>query len=648
MAWFGSRSFGRRSSGRRLMMSAIAPVLLWGAGMAIAPLPVASQGETQPLPDNWPVLVNQAIVQRDFARVLELQERALAATDPGDKGEITDLLDGISQAQLSLGRNQAALDTMQRYVEITGGQVSYNMLGRAGLGHFRLGRYDRAVELITTAIEGWEKLREGQEEDLDRITLLEQQSYLYRLLVKTLIAAGRTDEALVWAERSRARSLVELLVQQESGTAATVPPIPTLKDIKATARSQKATLVIYSVLSHRDKIYGDDLEDDRLLGIWAVSPKGKITFQKVDLRTWELESLLKLVQSTQSVVTSPFPIPNIPQLHTLHELLIDPIAAALPQDPNERVIFVLQGSLYLIPIAALQDEENRYLVERHTLGTAPSVQALALAKDLKKKRGNELKGGLVIGNPELMPLVPVGRDRSPERLSALPGAESEAEVIARLLNADLLLTDQATETRVRQTIERQPILHFATHGLLNLDANLNEFGLPLDPNARTAREGGVTVSPGGVVVGDGVFINGVPANIALAREGVARPAVPGILALASDARNDGLFKATEIAQLNLQAQMVVLSACDTGRGRVTGDGVVGLARAFMAAGIPTVVASLWKVPDDATRTLMVAFYRALLDGQDKAQALRTAMLATRQEFPGVRNWAAFTVLGTPD
>ncbi|MGD1852548.1 MAG: CHAT domain-containing protein [Cyanophyceae cyanobacterium] len=88
--------------------------------------------------------------------------------------------------------------------------------------------------------------------------------------------------------------------------------------------------------------------------------------------------------------------------------------------------------------------------------------------------------------------------------------------------------------------------------------------------------------------------------------------------------------------------------CDTGRGRVTGEGVVGLARSFMAAGIPTVVASLWKVPDDATRTLMVAFYEGLLDGQDKAQALRSAMLATQKEYPGIRNWAAFTVLGTPD
>ncbi|MEM9245312.1 MAG: CHAT domain-containing protein [Cyanobacteria bacterium P01_F01_bin.153] len=635
----------------RSMLLAIAPILILGSvGGTLTISPVAAQEET--LPDNWPVRVNQAIVQRDFQRALDLQEQALAATDPDDTDEIGDLLDGISQAQLALGQNQEALDTMQRYVELSDGQVPLAMIGRAGLGHFRLGRYDRSIELLEIAIAGWEKLREGQEEDLDedlnKITLLEQQSYLYRLMVKTLIAAGKTDEALVWAERSRARSLVELLVQRSSGTAAKAPPLPTLDSIKKTARSQNATLVIYAVLSHTDKIYGDDLEDDALLGIWTVSPSGKVNFQKVDLRTQDIESLTKLVQSTQSAVTSPFPIPNIAQLQQLYGLLIDPVAQYLPKDASDRVIFVLQGPLYLIPIAALQPSEGSYLIERHTIGTAPSVQALALAAELKKQRGNKLEGGLVIGNPELMPLVPVGRDRSPERLSSLPGAESEAEIIAKLLNADLLLTAEATESRVRQTIQTQPILHFATHGLLNLDANLNEFGLPVDTNARTAREGGVVVSPGGVIVGEGVFINGVDANIALAREGVVRPAVPGILALAADSANDGLFKATEIAQLQLQAHMVVLSACDTGRGRVTGDGVVGLARSFMAAGIPTVVASLWKVPDNATRTLMVAFYQGLLDGQDKAQALRSAMLITKKEHPGIRNWAAFTVLGTPD
>ena len=636
----------------RPLISAIAPFVIapvWLAGVSAPTLiPAAAQDETeQSVPANWPVLVNQAIVQRDFDRALALQEQVLAATDPEDKRQIGDLLEGISQAQLALGQNQPALDTMQRYIELTGGDIPLAMLGRAGLGHFRLGRYDRAVELLTLAIEGWEKPREGQEADLNKITLLEQQSYLYRLMVKTLIAAGKTEEALVWAERSRARSLVELLVQQASGTAQ-APPLPTLDSIKATARSQRATVVVYAVLSHTDKIYGDDLEDDTLLGIWTISPTGKINFQQVDLRAQEIDSLVGLVQSTRSVLTSPFPIPNIPQLQQLHTLLIDPIAPHLPTDPQARVIFVLQGPLYLIPMAALQTGAGNYLVERHTIGTAPSVQALALTAELKQQRGNQLKGGLVIGNPELMPLVPVGRDRSPERLSSLPGAESEAEVIAKLLNADLLLTDQATETRVRQSIQTQPILHFATHGLLNLDANLNEFGLPIDTNARTAREGGVIVSPGGVIVGDGVFVNGVDANIALARERVVRPAVPGILALASDNRHDGLLKATEIAQLKLQAQLVVLSACDTGRGRVTGDGVVGLARSFMAAGIPTVVASLWKVPDNPTRSLMVAFYQELLAGQDKAQALRSAMLSTQIEHPGVRNWAAFTVLGTPD
>jgi CHAT domain-containing protein len=90
---------------------------------------------------------------------------------------------------------------------------------------------------------------------------------------------------------------------------------------------------------------------------------------------------------------------------------------------------------------------------------------------------------------------------------------------------------------------------------------------------------------------------------------------------------------------------VVLSACDTGRGRITGDGVVGLTRAFLSAGADTVIVSLWQVPDDATAALMVAFYEALAETDDKAAALQQAMVATRAQFPDPRNWSAFVLVG---
>jgi CHAT domain-containing protein len=106
-----------------------------------------------------------------------------------------------------------------------------------------------------------------------------------------------------------------------------------------------------------------------------------------------------------------------------------------------------------------------------------------------------------------------------------------------------------------------------------------------------------------------------------------------------------LLTADEILELQLNAELVVLSACDSGQGRVTGDGVVGLSRSLISAGAPTVLVSLWAVQDSPTAQLMVNFYQNLQQDSDKAKALRQAMLATMQEYPNPLNWAAFTLIG---
>ena len=96
----------------------------------------------------------------------------------------------------------------------------------------------------------------------------------------------------------------------------------------------------------------------------------------------------------------------------------------------------------------------------------------------------------------------------------------------------------------------------------------------------------------------------------------------------------------------LRAELIVLSACNTGQGQVTSDGVIGLSRSFFAVGVPSVIVSLWKVPDAPTAFLMTEFYRNFLERQqDKAQALRQAILKTMRKHPNPRDWAAFTLIG---
>ncbi|NJN21441.1 MAG: CHAT domain-containing protein [Leptolyngbya sp. RL_3_1] len=91
---------------------------------------------------------------------------------------------------------------------------------------------------------------------------------------------------------------------------------------------------------------------------------------------------------------------------------------------------------------------------------------------------------------------------------------------------------------------------------------------------------------------------------------------------------DGLLTSAEILEMDLQAELAILSACDTGRGRITGDGVVGLSRALITAGVPSVMVSLWAVNDNSTSVLMQRFYEFLASGElTKAQALRQAQLS---------------------
>ena len=117
------------------------------------------------------------------------------------------------------------------------------------------------------------------------------------------------------------------------------------------------------------------------------------------------------------------------------------------------------------------------------------------------------------------------------------------------------------------------------------------------------------------------------------------------IALAPSTKDNGLLTADEILTMNLNAELVVLSACNTGQGRITGDGVIGLSRSLISAGVPSVIVSLWAVPDAPTASLMQEFYQNIQNNPDKAQALRQAMLTTMAKHPYPRDWAAFTLIG---
>ncbi|MFB2894653.1 CHAT domain-containing protein [Aerosakkonemataceae cyanobacterium BLCC-F50] len=464
-----------------------------------------------------------------------------------------------------------------------------------GLAYLYLNQIEEAENRLREGIELWERVRGrlGERDDF-KVSIFEQQARTYHLLQAALIDQEKPLAALEIAERGRARALVELLSKELEGQLAEKTEItsPTLQQIQQIAKEQNATLVEYSILWST-------------LFIWVIKPTGEIAFRHVNLKpllqefNTSLEDLVAIARQSIGVRETRFvgsaekevysEVDREKRLDQLYQILIEPIADLLPKDADERVIFIPQNSLFLVPFPALTDASGKYLIERHTILTAPSIQVLELTRK-HQQRVQEVTGNdvLLVGNPT-MPFF------KSHQLSSLPGAQQEAEDIAPLLKTKALIGDEATKVAIVERMPTARIIHLATHGLLD--------------EAEESK-------------------------------------VPGAIALAPSQTDDGWLTATEIINLKmLKAELVVLSACNTGQGRLTGDGVIGLSRSFISRGVPSVIASLWSVPDAPTASFMVEFYQNLQRRLDKAQALRQAMLTIKAKHPNPANWAAFTLIG---
>ncbi|OCQ93930.1 hypothetical protein BCD67_20610 [Oscillatoriales cyanobacterium USR001] len=588
-------------------------------------------------------------------KLISILEQAVAlAQKINNEFSLATALDYLSHAYAVAGNYTKSIDLQKQSLSLyqafnqktkTDGSIS-EIWGLANLARqqLKIGQLVEAENNLKTAIRLSKKILDEQilpnsnlfamTRDELNLNIREVTLDIYRTLQQILVATNRINEALEVAEIGRARAFVDLLrtnLSVDPKSQQTSPPL-TLEQMRQIAKEQNSTLVQYSVI-YNDNVstwvkIGKKRSYETTLYIWVIQPTGTVTFRSVNLQPlWQQirdvegsTSLLSLfvlnARSSIFIRGRGVPTQDKPEkssteessgntrrkyekLQELYKFLIQPIADLLPTDPKQRVTFIPQESLFLVPFAALQDSNGKYLIEKHTILTAPSIQVLDLTHKQRQKlrlataenRQIQNKNSLIVGNP-IMPFLPQKGDLAPVQLSSLPGSEQEAKAIASLLKAQPLIGAQATENAVRQQIGNAQIIHLATHGLLD---NLMGF--------------------------------------------------QSSLAFTPDRKDDGFLTAREILNLKLKAELVVLSACDTGRGRISGDGVIGLSRSFVAAGAPSVIVSLWKVPDEPTAELMLSFYQNLQQTNDKAQALRQAMLATMAKYPTPRDWAAFTLIG---
>jgi CHAT domain-containing protein/tetratricopeptide (TPR) repeat protein len=483
--------------------------------------------------------------------------------------------------------------------EIGNRQWEANSLCNLGLVFKTTNQLSEAETALRASIAIRETLRSELVHDDHKISFFETQLSVYHLLQEVLVAQSKFDEALEISEMSRTRAFVELL--QHTRLTNDVPAndqtnrlsIPKIQQI---ARDINSTIVEYSIVN--PEIY-----------IWVIQPNGNITHRAANLEPLNQQNqTLKqiILKARVSIGTNetddegnkiqlesqynPDKTGRFP-LQLLHQILIEPIIDLLPTDANSPIIFVPHYDLFLVPFAALQDSNNRYLIENHTILTSPSIQVLEITREHQNRVRGLRQAALIVGDPTIAPKF----NENPYKLRQIPRAKEAAEAIAATLGTEAISGEKATKVAILDKMLNTRIVHLSAHGLL-----------------------------------DDFQGSGIPGAIILAPSGDT---------------DDGALIAAEILKLELDSELVVLSACSTGGGKITGDGVIGLSRCFILAGVPSIIVSLWNMGAISAKLLMTEFYQNLARSENRAAALRCAMLTTKARFPSPIAWAAFTLIG---
>ncbi|OGB94835.1 MAG: hypothetical protein A3H39_07530 [candidate division NC10 bacterium RIFCSPLOWO2_02_FULL_66_22] len=515
--------------------------------------------------------------------------------------------------QAAVGQLEEALQLSQRPEFVARTQEA---LGRAYRG---MGRLPEAEAALRQAVAGIEDLRSliGSEEL--RESFFEDKAATYEFLVLTLIEQGKGSDAFDVSERARARAFLDLLgnrvtlsrVRSQALIAeerALRERISALKaqpeDSPALRRELELAREAYRAFLQRVRQVDREqsslmtVEPLTLSQVQALLPEDAVLLEY--FVTQQATILWTVDRKTVSAISLPLRGPGLARLvQSFREM----IASRERQDDTQRMaqsLFnqlvrpALRGrtfrELLIVPHDALHYLPFQALMSapgRYLIQDAPLYyySSASLMQFTRAKVQGGTANLFALGNPDLQ-----------DPTLNLRFAEREVRAVAALFPNTVLLTRrEATKATTREHSPRHTILHFATH------AELDE----TDPLGSALR-------------------------------------------LAPSNSDDGRLEVQEIFGMELHASLVVLSACETALGKLTrGDELTGLTRAFIYAGTPSIITTLWKVSDRASYELMREFYQHLKAGRDKAEALRQAQLATLAKYPHPYYWAAYQLTGEP-
>ena len=588
---------------------------------------------------------NPVEARRNFNEALELlpddraalRQRAIALYGLGN----LDIAEGKIAGALS--RHREALRLRRETGDARGALRSLN---RIGIALEKASRWKEALAVHREATDAFETMLAGIADPVQAVAFRATSAILYPHYARVLLELGQPGEALMTAERGRGTGLNRIAAlsgeepriaeaarraaaarnrlrlafergaereEEEVAFLEASRELSRLRDGSAAARKALAGRVerppVEQILALARRqpgtLFLEWLEvDEDLTLLFAVSARHGIEVHRLPKSVKAMGVLLdewyRTLSRGQSARVIKLPAEAVapgadaePVLaRRVNDMLFGDAAARLGS--FSRLVLVTDGALLRTPFPALMDAQERRLIDRFSLSTAVSLTSL-LHPAAAATRSPRV---FAIGDP-----VEAGSQASvvPQALHLAPlaGAREEAVAIARLLPGSATSVGlEAREAAVKKQLPGYDIVHFATHGILDL-------GEPLHSSLLLAAE----------------------------------PA---------DSGEDGLLEAWEIASLKLNTRLAVLSACETGQGQETlSDGILGLSWAFQAAGCPNVMASLWSVDDAATRAMMIGFYEQIRVGARIDDAMRMAIQKVRGEkaFQSPYYWAAFQIIG---
>lgn len=471
------------------------------------------------------------------------------------------------------------------------------------------GSRQEAIDLYRQAVDIIEPQRSTINTEASKIGFVGDKQAVYARLIDALSSDKQYSAALEYIERSKSRALVDMLAKKkdfsvQAGDAKQIRELLALKEqseqelfVQNTSTEAARTRGI--AFSSKEKLQQQAPELSSLVSVTSLSVREIQEILPPDETLVEYyysdKQLSVFALSSGGLSAVRLDINNLPEnIKNFRQSISDGSSnthEALGRQLYNTLIKPIEKSLSTSKLIIVAHGALHYLPfyalhdGQEFLIERYSIRMLPSAsvmKYLRKEKSNKSGNILAFGNPDL---------GNPQY--DLIYAQNEAVAVSKTMpNSKVLLRNDATETALDTYGSGFDYIHFATHGVFDTDAPLNS----------------------------------------------------GLL-LAKDKINDGKLTVDKLYSMKLDADLVTLSACETGLGKIAnGDDVVGLTRGFLYAGSNSVVASLWKVDDLATSSLMMAFYDALKT-TDKREALRLAQLQTKEQYNHPYFWSAFQLTG---